>query len=638
MDELWMNDNYVTSKNNCLRSASDLSANLLANVVDFIPDAVLAIDLEGRVITWNKALEEMTGLSAEEMLGRGNYEYAIPFYGFRRPILIDLVTKPDQRFSDEYKNLQRSGDTLIGEIFIPSFGVNGSYLWGKAAPLCDSDGNVVGAVESIRNITERRLKDNALKESEAKFKGIYESSPIGVEIYGPDGRLIHANRACLDIFGVTDVEDVAGFSLFGDPNIPDDARESLLKGDVVRYETAFDFEKVNYFGLYRTSRSGIAQIYAIISPLYLEGSNIPSSYLVQVQDITGRKHMENALRESERRLANIINFLPDATMVIDKEGKVIAWNHAIEAMTGVKSKDMLGRGKYEYALPFYGIRRPILIDFVLGSWPELETSYFNLIKGDRILVGEAYMPMLDGGKAYLWCVASALYDSGGNIVGAIESIRDITEKKRYEDALNASLQEREVLIKEVHHRVKNNLQIVSSLLRLQSMDLQDKEVLRVLEDSQSRIKSMALVHERLYRSGDLSKVPITEYISKLTSDLVRAFGYERRVRVYVDLDEASLEIDKAIPFGLILNELITNCLRHAFPGDRNGEVHVELGLCGNRLELTVGDNGVGIPDDVDIYRPKSTGMVLVQSLVKQLKGTLEIKVEGGTRFRICIGI
>ena len=133
------------------------------------------------------------------------------------------------------------------------------------------------------------------------------------------------------------------------------------------------------------------------------------------------------------------------------------------------------------------------------------------------------MPMLGGGQVYLWCVASALYDSQGNIVGAIESIKDITERKRSEEILKASLQEKEVLLKEIHHRVKNNLQIVSSLLRLQSRKIQDKETADAFRDSQNRIKSMALVHEKLYRSEDLSKVYLNEYINKLTRDLIQVF-------------------------------------------------------------------------------------------------------------------
>ncbi|HWQ20094.1 MAG TPA: histidine kinase dimerization/phosphoacceptor domain -containing protein [Methanotrichaceae archaeon] len=363
-----------------------------------------------------------------------------------------------------------------------------------------------------------------------------------------------------------------------------------------------------------------------------------SLYAKAQQEISERIHAEEALKGSEHRLADIIDFLPDATLVIDNKETVIAWNRAIEVLTGVKSEEMIGKGNYEHALPFYGKRRPILIDLVLSPQEEVEMSYSNLRREDKTLVGEAYIPMSGGGKACLWCVASALYDSQGNIVGAIESIRDITERERSEEILKASLQEKEVLLKEIHHRVKNNLQIVSSLLKIQSRKIQDKETADAFRDSQNRIKSMALVHEKLYRSDDLSKVYLDEYINKFARDLIWSFGSGKRVRFYPDLEKISLGIDKAIPFGLILNELITNCIKHAFSAGKLGEIYIGLSSDGHHLTLTVKDNGIGMPDDIDINAPRTMGLMLVQSLVKQLKGTLEVRSNGGTEFKVCIEI
>ena len=153
------------------------------------------------------------------------------------------------------------------------------------------------------------------------------------------------------------------------------------------------------------------------------------------RDITKRKQAEEELRESRQQLSDIIDFLPDATFVIDNEGKVIAWNRAIEEMTGISAADMLGKGNYEYTLPFYGERRPILIDLVLESRQEIEQKYAALERTDRAIAGEAYMPALGGGKLYFFGTASALFDSRGNVVGAIESIRDITERKLMEEAV-----------------------------------------------------------------------------------------------------------------------------------------------------------------------------------------------------------
>ncbi len=160
------------------------------------------------------------------------------------------------------------------------------------------------------------------------------------------------------------------------------------------------------------------------------------------------KQTEEALKESQQQLADIINFLPDATFVIDREGKVISWNRAIEEMTGIKSEDILGKGNYEYALPFHGARRPILIDLVLQPQEELEARYESIERKESVLAGEAYMPALKGGAAYLFGTASILRDSKGNIVGAIESIRDITERKRAEEELDRYRNRLEDLVKE----------------------------------------------------------------------------------------------------------------------------------------------------------------------------------------------
>jgi PAS domain-containing protein len=186
------------------RFVTDLGANQLAGIINFIPDAVLAIDLEGKVIIWNKAMEELTSFKAEEILGKDNYEYAIPFYGTRRPILVDLVTKPNRELEAEYSNLQRIGDTLIGDVFIASFGLKGSYIWAKAAPLYDSTGNVIGAIESIRDITERKQIDEALKESEERYRRLFEVESDALFLVDcGSGEVIDANPAALRMYGYT---------------------------------------------------------------------------------------------------------------------------------------------------------------------------------------------------------------------------------------------------------------------------------------------------------------------------------------------------------------------------------------------------------------------------------------------------
>jgi PAS domain S-box-containing protein len=220
---------------------------------------------------------------------------------------------------------------------------------------------------------------------------------------------------------------------------------------------------------------------------------------------------------------------------------------------------------------------------------------------------------------------------------------DITESKRAEEAvrasseqIEASLREKEVLLEEIHHRVKNNLQVISSLLRLQSAHVRDRATLEMFNESGNRIRSMALVHEKLYQSADLSRLDFTEYVRSLTDLLVRSYQAETsRVTVRTTVEDVRLGIDAAVPLGLIINELVSNCLKYAFPSGRRGEVRVDLRPDdGERYLLRVVDDGVGLPAGFDPRTTETLGMQLVCALTEQLGGTIELVPSGGTEFRI----
>jgi two-component sensor histidine kinase len=200
-----------------------------------------------------------------------------------------------------------------------------------------------------------------------------------------------------------------------------------------------------------------------------------------------------------------------------------------------------------------------------------------------------------------------------------------------------SLREKEILLREIHHRTKNNMQIISSLLRLQSKQLEDKKGIAMLKDSQNRIQSMSLIHEKLYESKDLAKVDFGRYIEELTRGLVRFFG-ERAGRIRLDLDikDIYLGIDTAIPCGLIINELVTNSLKYAFPEGREGTIHISIRRnAEERIELVISDNGIGIPDDLDFRNTRTLGLQLVTTLSEhQLQGSIELDRTEGTEFSI----
>ena len=217
----------------------------------------------------------------------------------------------------------------------------------------------------------------------------------------------------------------------------------------------------------------------------------------------------------------------------------------------------------------------------------------------------------------------------------VVSFLDITERKESEDLIKASLQEKEVLLKEVHHRVKNNLQIVSSLLSLQSAKIVDKRDLDLFRESQSRVKSIALIHEKLYRSDDLSQIDLKEYVDGIVANLQATYGVNSdRIKITIDIQDVHINLDKGIPCGLVINEMVTNCFKHAFPADRKGEVSISMRLEDGNYMLMVNDNGVGLPENFDALKLTSLGIQLVSTLTAQLKGAMTIAVKDGTTFRI----
>jgi two-component sensor histidine kinase len=210
---------------------------------------------------------------------------------------------------------------------------------------------------------------------------------------------------------------------------------------------------------------------------------------------------------------------------------------------------------------------------------------------------------------------------------------DLTDKKEIELRLRKLLTEKEFLLKEVHHRVKNNLQVISSILNLQSSYVKDKGTLEILRESQNRIKSMSFIHESLYRSDDFSSVNFSGYINSLSSNLVRTYIIDHgNIKLDLDLGDVNLSLDQAIPCGLILNELISNSIKYAFPGNREGKIRIELYREGGKIYFNVSDNGVGLPDNLDVENTDSLGLQLVYILISQLDGDITVISKKGTTF------
>ena len=225
-------------------------------------------------------------------------------------------------------------------------------------------------------------------------------------------------------------------------------------------------------------------------------------------------------------------------------------------------------------------------------------------------------------------------NESGKVYRVAGIMDDVTESKQAIEQIKTSLHEKEVLLKEIHHRVKNNMQVITSLLSLQSKTIVDPKALAVFEDSQNRVKSMALIHETLYQSKDLSRINFAEYLQKLVAHVSRSYRIRPTVKINLHVSDVSLPIDTAVPCGLIINELASNALKYAFPADTKGEVNVTFGHTGDQYTLCVSDTGVGLPPDFDPEQGKSLGMKLVRMLTTQLSGEIECRNGVGTSFQI----
>ncbi len=340
------------------------------------------------------------------------------------------------------------------------------------------------------------------------------------------------------------------------------------------------------------------------------------------QEIVERKRVEQALRVSEDRYIRAIN-----------AGKVGIWEWNIqtnEIYIDPNLKAMLGYTQDEISRHFN--------DWLLFIHPddiELVRAEFNAYVEGLIPKYEIEHRMLHKNGSYMWFLARGtlqyVNDKPCFLAG---SNTDITVHKQVEAKLKASLKEKEVLLQEIHHRVKNNLQVISSLLRLQAGYIKNEQALDIFQDSQNRVKAMAMIHDNLYQSNDLARIEFSDYICNLTNNLMRCYGVNRHIQIKLNIDKVFLRIDTAIPCGLIINELISNSIKYAFINSEYGEISVSFLLIDQgKYSLTVSDNGVGIPEDI-FYNNQSLGLELVWKLVEQLEGTIAFNTNSGASFNI----
>ncbi len=935
----------------------------LADILSFLPDAVLAIDNEGRVIAWNNAIEQMTGVTAEAMLGKGDHEHSIPFYGERRPILIDLVLEDDPEIEKNYLFLQREGQKIISEVSAPLMnGGRGAFLWATASPLFNDAGERIGAIEVIRDITERKQKEELLQQREAILETLLNAPNDTIALLDRQGIIIGMNDEGARRLGGT-VQAVTGRCVYD--LLP--AEVSMTRKEYV--DRVFATGKHSQLD---DARSGM-YLHNEFFPIFNSDHTAVDRVAIFARDITFQKQAEQALQESETRFKALIQNSSDIIRILNQDGRIVYESPSSEWILGYPPGSLIGRDPMEYAHPedlarvkndlrnvydktntgvptefrirkadgeylwvdsigtnlldvagvngivittrpiqqrkhaeeqmiasqrlyavqsqisqaivrmkdletfvtdicrilvdyghfrmswvglldprlmtynaiahaghddgyirlleislnddeksrgptgtafkekHYDICNDIETDSRMGPWRDealkrgyhssaafpfrrngevvgaytiyasgknffneteialLEEIAMNISfaldmldeqeqrkRVEEALAGseEQLRLALEGADAAFWdwhlstgkAIFSnrfytmldyepgefpATYDAWTTLMHPDERDRILNDLKRQiqekrplceieyrlrtkagdwiwilgrgkivetddqgnplrftgvniditnqmlmeseirslntvleqrvrdrtealskanealesenahrmmaEKKLQSSYDEKVVLLKEIHHRVKNNLQIIASLLNLQSRYISDSQTLAAIRESQNRVKAMALVHEKLYRADDIAHISLREYVRFLGTGLFHFYDARaREISFLLEIHDINVDIDAAIPIGLILNELISNSLKYAFPDGKRGEIFIEVKKEGHTLTVLFRDTGVGIPAEMDWRNTPSLGLRLVITLVDQMNGTVELDRSCGTIFTMVL--
>ena len=548
----------------------------------------------------NSRLAEMWGGSIAEILGT---TISAHVHSDDRPIALDRYARrlAGTPVSPTYETrlINKDGRTVWADVS------GGTILYeGRTADLL-----------FIRDVDERKRAEVALRASEEKYRLHLEN--ISDVIYSLDTEL--------NVISVSpSVEKALGYKpeeLIGKPftNLSIITPESLRTAysNIPRILAGEATSSTIYEFLTKDGRKVTAEVSG--TPMFREGKII--GLVAVARDITERKRMEDALRASEARFATVFYSSPVSIAITRlDDNTLMEINEAWLKITGYGREESVGHTPHELNMWADPAERSQLI---------LRLREQGIVQGFEIKVRRK-----SGEIANLLMSAERIDVAGDPCL--LTMALDITQRQQAEEKVRASLKEKEVLLRELHHRVKNNMQIISSLLNLQSAHVADPAAVQMFKDTQRRIKSMALVHEKLYQSQSLSTIEFDGYLESLAVHLFHSYENEASgIELVTNMDRILLDIQTAIPCGLLVNELLSNALKHAFPGDRKGRIELELRrLEDDRIFLRVKDDGIGLPGGFDIHKAQTLGIQIVADLVSQLDGTLEISGDGGTEFRI----
>ncbi len=555
-----------------------------------LPEVVCEVDLQGRLTYVNDKAYEVFGYTHKD---------------FEQGINIFDVISPDdhQRAKDNISKM--INDQIIGsDEYIVRRKDGSSFIAMIHANMVMKDSQPAGMRAIVVDITEQKTYEALIRQREEELRLMIENSPIGVSSTDLQGHFIMVNEAYAKMLGYSREELIGKH--FNEITYPEDRQDNQ------NWYKRLVNEKVDFFDLEKRyiRKNGEVIFCRLRSQLVHDNQGSPYFEIAVAEDITQQKKTLEELKKREEFNFALFQHNPIETMVVDKEGRIMQSNLVVrENRTRMPE---IGSVMYkDYAAKHEVDMYHILMDSIKTGEPKTinESRY----------------------KKKTFTIRIAPFKEGA-IITAI----DITPIKKAEEKLLKSLNEKEILIKEIHHRVKNNMQIISSMLKLQQRHTNNEEAINLLKESHLRVRSMAMIHEKLYQHEDFEEIDFAQYMVTLTNFIFMSYKIDRkRISLNLDIKDIFLDIYLAIPCGLIANELIANCLKHAFPNREVGVISVSLTQ--NRkgdYKFVIQDNGVGFSESVDPENPQTLGWQLVNALVSQIDGRLEFKSKNGSQISI----
>jgi PAS domain S-box-containing protein len=474
----------------------------------------------------------------------------------------------------------------------------------------------LGTVTDFASIHET---DSRLRESEARARAAFDHSAVGMAECALDGHWLQVNAALARMLGYGSPQELLDvpwekFSHPDDTAVGAALLRKIERGEIDRY-----LRERRYL-----HKDG-SEVWVSLSMAGVRDAQGRVNYCVETcEDITARKRAEQALLQSETRFRATFEEAAVGMAHMDLQGAWLRVNRKLAEILGYSIPELLN-------LSCGDTTHPDDLDSYLNALARFRAGEIETLKAEKRYIRK------DGGLIWAAVNVALVRDAGGRPDYLIVNVEDISDHKRDEAKAEASLREKEVLLKEVYHRVKNNLQVVSSLLEMQGRGLKDEALREVLADSARRVKSMALVHEQLYHSHDLAQIDFGDYAKSLVENLAYSLlAAQHGIRVEVDVQDVRLGIETAIPCGLIINELVSNAIKHAFPGGSGGRVRLSFrALEAGGWLMEVSDDGVGPPAGFDPQNCTTLGMRLVSALCTQIAGNLAVDSTGpGARFSV----